>query len=230
MVASSFVCHVAPIQKRLPILLWFAVPSIVALLCWRRGEVSDAVSPSRAPRRSGIIACCNCSKQKSSICLSAAKAGVTLIKARKIATTPSTHRDFIFAHRPSFCGIRRHQFLGVVSANAVRQFDVSRLVLTLRQRITRPLPKVMPPQKARMSSLHTANIKRALSGGTPAGSPSGAVPLGGLFGFVTVAEVDGATGPGVFCPDVDGSTGASGTVAVDFAPAEAPPDTAFKAW
>jgi len=52
------------------------------------------MNASPAPRgRSGSVAFCNCSKQKSSISLDAAEAEVTLINDRKIDPT-STH--FVF--------------------------------------------------------------------------------------------------------------------------------------
>jgi SelR domain len=51
-----------------------------------------------SPRRRGSVACCNSSKQKSSICLSAAKAGVKLITARQVTTgTTDVAGDFAAA-------------------------------------------------------------------------------------------------------------------------------------
>jgi hypothetical protein len=53
-----------------------------------------AMNASPAPRgRSGSVAFCNCSKQKSSISLDAAEAEVTLINGRRVTPT-STHFDF----------------------------------------------------------------------------------------------------------------------------------------
>jgi hypothetical protein len=52
-----------------------------------------AMNASHAPRRSGSVACCACSKQKYSISLGAAKAGVTLINGKKMTPT-STHFGF----------------------------------------------------------------------------------------------------------------------------------------
>jgi hypothetical protein len=54
-----------------------------------------AMNASPAPRRCASVACCNCSKQKSSISLGAAEAGVMLIKARQVTTV--THSGFTFA-------------------------------------------------------------------------------------------------------------------------------------
>jgi hypothetical protein len=52
-----------------------------------------AMNASHAPRRNGNVACCAFSKQKASISHGAAKAGVTLINARKVTAT-STHFGF----------------------------------------------------------------------------------------------------------------------------------------
>jgi hypothetical protein len=73
------------------------VPCLHALLKRRHDKISDAISHERfpAPRRCGSVACCNCPKQKSSISLGAAEAGVMLIKARQVTTV--THSGFTFA-------------------------------------------------------------------------------------------------------------------------------------
>jgi hypothetical protein len=54
-----------------------------------------AMNASPQARRRGSVDCCNCSKQNSSICLDAAKAGVTLITVRQAVTTAtSTYSGF----------------------------------------------------------------------------------------------------------------------------------------
>jgi hypothetical protein len=52
-----------------------------------------AMNASHAPRRYGSVACWDCSKQKSSISLGAAEAGVTLTNVSKVTAT-CTH--FVF--------------------------------------------------------------------------------------------------------------------------------------
>ena len=52
-----------------------------------------AMNASHAPRRSGSVACCACSKHKYSMSLGAAKAGVALINGKKVSPT-STHLGF----------------------------------------------------------------------------------------------------------------------------------------
>ena len=55
-----------------------------------------AMKASPAPRRSTMVACCNRSKQTSSIALGAAKTGVTLITVRQAETTAiSTYLGFM---------------------------------------------------------------------------------------------------------------------------------------
>jgi hypothetical protein len=59
-----------------------------------------AMNASPAPRgRSGSVAFCNCSKQKSSISLDAAEAEVTLINDKK---TDPTSTQFVFNHTLCF--------------------------------------------------------------------------------------------------------------------------------
>jgi hypothetical protein len=65
-----------------------------------------AMNASSAPRgRSGSVAFCNCSKQKSSISLDAAEAEVTLINDKKMDPT-STH--FVFKRFVSSFGFSFH--------------------------------------------------------------------------------------------------------------------------
>ena len=52
-----------------------------------------AMNASHAPRRSGSVACCAFSKQKYSISLGAAEAGITLINGTRVTPT-SRHFDF----------------------------------------------------------------------------------------------------------------------------------------
>jgi hypothetical protein len=82
-----------------------------------RSAMQLAMNASPAPRRCASVARCNCSKQKSSICLGADKAGVRLIKARLI-TTASTHSGFTFAcpfRKPYPGRIRRNYGIGACS-------------------------------------------------------------------------------------------------------------------
>src|SRR6187551_1763187 len=54
-----------------------------------------ARNASPQARRRGSVDCCNCSKQNSSTCLGAAKAGVPLIAVRQAVTTAtSTYSGF----------------------------------------------------------------------------------------------------------------------------------------
>ena len=62
-----------------------------------------AMNASHAPRRCGSVARCACSKRNSSISLGAAKAGVTLISAKKVIAT-STHFGFNVLAPPLLSG------------------------------------------------------------------------------------------------------------------------------